>query len=63
MPGATSFRVGFLADFINKGGQLISPDIGPSLLESEPNLSYEFLQNIIPSICPTSLLIMTFSSP
>ena len=37
------FRVGFSADFLDSHGSLAFPDIGLSLLDSSPGLSYEFL--------------------
>jgi len=39
------FRVGFSADFLDEQRQLIFPDIGLSLLDSEPDISYEFLSD------------------
>jgi phosphoglycerate dehydrogenase-like enzyme len=43
MPGEKRFRVGFSADFLDERKQLIFPDIGLSLLEADPAVSYDFL--------------------
>jgi phosphoglycerate dehydrogenase-like enzyme len=40
----TNFRVGFSADFLDRDRKLLFPDIGLSVLGSEPNISYEFLE-------------------
>lgn len=40
-----SFRIGFSADFLDERGTLIFPDIGLSLLDGVPGLSYEFLKD------------------
>jgi phosphoglycerate dehydrogenase-like enzyme len=38
-----AFKVGFSADFLDEQRHLIFPDIGLSLLATEPGISYEFL--------------------
>jgi phosphoglycerate dehydrogenase-like enzyme len=38
-----SFKVGFSADFLGEDRLLVFPDIGLSMLESDPLISYEFL--------------------
>jgi phosphoglycerate dehydrogenase-like enzyme len=38
-----SFKVGFSADFLGEDSQLFFPDIGLSLLEADPLISYDFL--------------------
>ncbi len=38
------FRVGLSADFCDENGKLIFPDIGLSLLDKSPGLSYDFLK-------------------
>jgi phosphoglycerate dehydrogenase-like enzyme len=40
-----TFRVGFSADFLDESGSLVFPDIGLSLLNGVPGLSYEFLRD------------------
>jgi phosphoglycerate dehydrogenase-like enzyme len=42
------FRVGFSADFRDENGSLIFPDIGLSLLDEAPALSYEFVSQYRP---------------
>jgi len=37
------FRIGFSADFVDERKQLIFPDVGLSLLDADPAISYEFL--------------------
>jgi D-3-phosphoglycerate dehydrogenase len=41
-------KVGFSADFLDEQRRLIFPDIGLSLLDSEPNIAYEFLTEYDP---------------
>ena len=48
MPQETSFKVGFSADFLDQNRQPIFPDIGLSLLDSEPHISHEFLPEYRP---------------
>jgi phosphoglycerate dehydrogenase-like enzyme len=50
-----SFRVGFSADFVNENGSVIFPDIGLSLLNNIPRLSYEFLKEYRPEYAPEQL--------
>jgi phosphoglycerate dehydrogenase-like enzyme len=42
------FRVGLSADFCDEQGRLIFPDLGLSLLEGVPGVSYEFLREYRP---------------
>ena len=41
---AHSFRVALSADFCDQQGKLIFPDLGLSLLDAVPAISYEFLR-------------------
>jgi phosphoglycerate dehydrogenase-like enzyme len=50
-----SFRVGISADFLDERGSLIFPDIGLSLLEGVPGLSYEFVREYRPAYVPEQL--------
>ena len=50
------FAVGFSADFIDENGRLIFPDIGLSLLDSEPAMSYKFLEENRPEYRPDQLV-------
>ncbi|HLJ13992.1 MAG TPA: NAD(P)-dependent oxidoreductase [Bryobacteraceae bacterium] len=54
MPDSQSqqFRIAFSADFLDEHGKLIFPDIGLSVLDSLPNLSYEFMQAYRPEYDP-----------
>jgi phosphoglycerate dehydrogenase-like enzyme len=49
------FRVGFSADFLDERRQLIYPDVGLSLLDGVPGLSYEFLPEYCPEYLPGQL--------
>jgi phosphoglycerate dehydrogenase-like enzyme len=50
------FKVGFSPDFLDEQGCLIFPDIGLSLLEGEPRLSYEFLKKGCSEYDPEQLI-------
>ena len=39
------FQIGFSADFLDENGSLVFPDIGLSLLDGVPGLSYDFLKD------------------
>ena len=52
---ANSFRVGFSADFCREDGTLAFPDIGLSLLDAVPEVSYEFLKDYEPEYVPAQL--------
>ena len=39
------FQIGFSADFLDENGSLVFPDIGLSLLDGVPGLSYNFLKD------------------
>jgi phosphoglycerate dehydrogenase-like enzyme len=52
---AASFRVGFSADFCREDGTLAFPDIGLSLLDAVPEVSYEFLKDYRPEYVPAQL--------
>src|SRR5258708_20953933 len=41
-------RVRFSADFLDETRSLIFPDVGLSLLDTEPGISYEFLKDNLP---------------
>jgi phosphoglycerate dehydrogenase-like enzyme len=43
MPTEDSFRVAFSADFMDEQRRLLFPDVGLSMLDAEPDISYEFL--------------------
>lgn len=43
-----TFKVGFSADFLDEQRRLIFPDIGLSLLDAEPRISYDFLAEYHP---------------
>jgi D-3-phosphoglycerate dehydrogenase len=49
------FRVGFSADFLDENGSLLFPDIGLSLLDDAPGLSYEFLKDFRAEYVPEQL--------
>src|SRR3984885_1301373 len=55
MPQETSFKVGFSADFLDQNRQPIFPDIGLSLLDSEPHISHEFLPEYRPEYAAEQL--------
>jgi phosphoglycerate dehydrogenase-like enzyme len=42
------FRVGLSADFLDESGSLVFPDIGLSLLDGVPGISYEYLKDYRP---------------
>lgn len=46
------FRVGFSADFCRDDGSLSFPDIGLSLLDENPAVSYEFIREYLPEYEP-----------
>ncbi len=50
-----SFKIGFSADFLNEQRRCIFPDIGLSLLASEPRISYEFLKEYRAEYEPSQL--------
>ena len=49
------FRVGFSADFRDERGSLIFPDIGLSLLDNVPGLSYDFIPEYRAEYTPAQL--------
>ena len=49
------FRVGFSADFRDERGSLIFPDIGLSLLDNVPGLTYEFIPEYRAEYTPAQL--------
>jgi phosphoglycerate dehydrogenase-like enzyme len=53
--GNNQFRVGLSADFLDESGSLLFPDIGLSLLDGTPGLSYEFLKEYRPEYLPEQL--------
>lgn len=54
-PRTNSFRIGFSADFQDKGGALVFPDIGLALLEGVPEVSYDFLAEYRAEYVPQQL--------
>jgi len=50
-----AFRVGFSADFCRDDGSLAFPDIGLSLLDRNPAVSYEFLSKYLPEYSPAQI--------
>jgi len=55
-PTKGKFRVGISADFLNEQRTLVFPDIGLSLLDGVPGLSYEFLTEYRSEYAPEQLL-------
>ena len=51
----TGFRVGLSADFLDENRRQIFPDIGLYLLEAEPRVQYEFLQDYRAEYTPDQL--------
>ena len=51
----TPFHVAFSADFCDEQGRLVFPDIGLSLLEPVPGLTYEFLREYRAEYAPEQL--------
>ena len=49
------FRVGLSRDFLDEQRQLIFPDIGLGLLQSQPGLEYEFLSDYCPEYDPDQI--------
>jgi phosphoglycerate dehydrogenase-like enzyme len=49
------FRVGFSADFCRADGTLAFPDIGLSVLDAVPEVSYEFIKEYRPEYTPDQL--------
>jgi phosphoglycerate dehydrogenase-like enzyme len=52
---SNSFRIGISADFLDEKGSLIFPDIGLSLLDGVPGLSYEFVREYRSEYVPEQL--------
>ena len=51
------FQIGFSADFLDENGSLVFPDIGLSLLDGVPGLSYNFLKDYRSSMSRTNFAI------
>jgi phosphoglycerate dehydrogenase-like enzyme len=49
------FTVGFSRDFLDEQGRLVFPDIGLSLLDAQPGLTYRFLDTFNPEYTPDQL--------
>ena len=49
------FTVGFSRDFLDEQSRLVFPDIGLSLLDAEPGLTYRFLDAFNPEYTPDQL--------
>lgn len=54
-PATDKFRVGFSADFCREDGGLAFPDIGLSLLDAVPDITYEFLPDFRTEYVPGQL--------
>ena len=55
MPTEKYFKVALSADFLTEERQLIFPDIGLSLLESDPVIDYKFVADYRPEYAPEQL--------
>ena len=55
-PNASSFRVGFSADFCREDGALAFPDIGLSLLDAVAGVSHDFIREYRPEYEPSQLV-------
>jgi len=55
MPTEGNFKIAFSRDFLDERGHHIFPDIGLSLLDSEPKVSYEFLEEYRAEYLPHQL--------
>jgi hypothetical protein len=55
MPTGERFKVGFSADFLDEERRQVFPDIGLSLLDSETNISYEFMEKYCAEYLPEQL--------
>jgi phosphoglycerate dehydrogenase-like enzyme len=54
-PSHSQFRVGLSRDFLDDQGSLVFPDIGLSLLDGAPGLSYQFLAEYRAEYAPEQL--------
>lgn len=57
------FQIGFSADFLKEDGQTAFPDIGLSVLEGKPGVSYRFWKSTVRRIHPINLLAWMSSFP
>ena len=55
MPDSEKFRIGLSADFLDADRQLVFPDLGLSLLDNDPRVSYEFIDEYKPEYAPGQL--------
>ena len=55
MATSEKFRVGLSADFLDANGQPVFPDLGLSLLDDDPGVSYEFMSEYKPEYSPEQL--------
>ena len=55
MPTEDKFNVAFSADFVDEQRRLLFPDVGLSLFEAEPDISYEFLAEYRSDYVPSQL--------
>jgi phosphoglycerate dehydrogenase-like enzyme len=55
MSASSTFHAGFSADFLDEQKRLIFPDIGLSLLDADPGVTYEFLPTYQPEYTPDQL--------
>lgn len=52
---STPFHIAFSADFVAEDGKLLFPDIGLSLLDGVPNVSYDFVRQFRPEYVPDQI--------
>ena len=52
MADSEKFRIGLSADFLDADRQLVFPDLGLSLLDEDPRVSYEFMAEYKPEYAP-----------
>ena len=55
MADSEKFRIGLSADFLDADRQLVFPDLGLSLLDEDPRVSYEFMAEYKPEYAPEQL--------
>ena len=58
MRAESAFKVGLSADFLDEQRHPIFPDVGLSLLDAEPGISYEFLAENRPDYTPDQLVYL-----
>ena len=55
MADSEKFRIGLSADFLDADRQLVFPDLGLSLLDNDPRVSYEFMDEYKPEYAAEQL--------